>query len=198
MPDLPGQNNPLYRVGVMLLNGYGYNWYRRDNQMRADDLLVRSRASEHLEGAAAHLRDLEGRYGSKYLPPPTREHPDADPQQLAAARQFRAVRERILDIDTALRGAPVPPDDKVWLRHRTELDTLRRLAECDAMLVAGAKELGTLVGELPGEVNLDPALVQQIDAHLEQIRLLLSRRKAILLGEDHDTHGGGFGGNARR
>ena len=198
MPDLPGQNNPLYRIGVMLLNGYGYNWYRRDNQMRADDLLVRSRASEHLEGAAAHLRDLEGRYGSKYLPPPTREHPDADPQQLAAARQFRAVRERILDIDTALRGAPVPPDDKVWLRHRTELDTLRRLGECDAMLVAGAKELGTFVGELPTEVNLDPAFVEQIDAHLEQIRLLLSRRKAILLGEDHDTHGGGFGGNARR
>jgi hypothetical protein len=198
VPDLPGEHNPLYRVGVMLLNGYGYNWYRQDNQMRADDLLVRSRASEHLEGAAAHLRDLEGRYRRKYLPPPTREHPDADPQQLAAAHQFRNVRERILDIDTALRGAPVPPDDKVWLRHRTELDTLRRLGECDAMLVAGAKELGTLVGELPAEVNLDPALEQQIDAHLEQIRLLLSRRKAILLGEDHDTHGGGFGGAAPR
>ena len=46
----------------MLLNGYGYNWYRLDNQMRADDLLVRSRASEHLESAAARLRDPERHY----------------------------------------------------------------------------------------------------------------------------------------
>ena len=42
MPDpaddrpLPGQESRLYRIGVMLLNGYGYNWYRLDNQMRAD------------------------------------------------------------------------------------------------------------------------------------------------------------------
>ena len=92
MPDpaddrpLPGEDSRLYRIGVMLLNGYGYNWYRLDNQMRADDLLVRSRASEHLESAAAQLRDLEGRYRRKYLPPPTREHPDPDPQHLAAAR----------------------------------------------------------------------------------------------------------------
>jgi hypothetical protein len=197
VPDLPGQHNPLYRLGVMLLNGYGYNWYRRDNQMRADDLLVRSRASEHLEGAAAHLRDLEGRYRRKYLPPPSREHPDADPQQLAAARQFHAVRERILEIDTTLRGAPVPPNDKVWLRHRTELHTLQRLGECDAILVAAAKELGMLVGELPTEVNLDPALERQIDAQLDQMRLVLSRRGAILLGEDRDTRRGGFGGAAR-
>jgi len=52
---LPGEDSRLHRIGVMLLNGYGYNWYRLDNQMRADDLLVRSRASEHLESAAARL-----------------------------------------------------------------------------------------------------------------------------------------------
>jgi hypothetical protein len=48
MPDLIGQrpvsgdHSRLYRIGVMLLNGYGYNWYRLDNRMRADDLLVRN------------------------------------------------------------------------------------------------------------------------------------------------------------
>jgi hypothetical protein len=34
---LPGEDSRLYRIGVMLLNGYGHNWYRLDNQMRADD-----------------------------------------------------------------------------------------------------------------------------------------------------------------
>src|SRR5271169_880380 len=65
---------------------------------------LRSRASEHLERAAARLRDLEGRYRRKYLPPRTREHPDPAPQHLAAARQFRAVADRILEIDTRLRA----------------------------------------------------------------------------------------------
>jgi hypothetical protein len=186
VPDLPGQHNALYRIGVMLLNGYGYNWYRRDNQIRADDLLVRSRASELLETAAAHLRELEGRYRRKYLRPPSREHPDPDLQRLAAARQLRAVQDRILAVDTSLRGASVPPADKVWLRHRREFDTLQRLAECDALLVAGAKELATLVTELPAEVDLDPALEQQIDSHLDQLRLTLAQRAAILVGEDRD------------
>src|SRR5215469_16128873 len=102
---LPGEDSRLHRIGVMLLNGYGYNWYRLDNQMRADDLLVRSRASEHLESAAARLRDLEGRYRRKYLATPTREHPDPDPQHLAAARQFRGVADRILEIDYQAAGA---------------------------------------------------------------------------------------------
>ena len=186
MPDpaaerpLPGEDSRLYRIGVMLLNGYGYNWYRWDNQMRADDLLVRSRASEHLESAAARLRDLEGRYRRKYLPPPTREHPDPDPQHLAAARQFRAVAERILEIDTRLRGAAVPSDDKIWVRQRGELETLQRLGECDVVLVAGAKELAGLVADLPVDVGLDPSLEEQIDQHLGQLTATLNRRGEIL------------------
>ena len=187
MPDLTGEESRLHQIGVMLLNGWGYNWYRRDNQMRADDLLVRSRASEHLEGAVARLRELEGSYRRKYLPPPTREHPDPDPQHLAAARQFRAAQDRILEIDTRLRGAAVPPDDKIWLRHRRELDTLQRLGECDAMLVAGAKELALLVAELPADICLDPPHEEQIDRHLAQLRVVLSRRGAILAGEARDN-----------
>ena len=186
MPDpaddrpLPGEDGRLYRIGVMLLNGYGYNWYRLDNQMRADDLLVRSRASEHLESAAARLRDLEGRYRRKHLPPPTREHPDPDPQHLAAAQHYRAVADRILEIDTRLRGAPVPPDDKIWLRQRGELETLQRLGNCDVVLVARAKELVETAAGLPADVCIDPAIEQEIDKHLGRLAETLTRRDEIL------------------
>jgi hypothetical protein len=186
MPDpagnrpLPGQASRLYRIGVMLLNGYGYNWYRLDNQMRADDLLARSRATEHLETAAARLSDLEGRYRRKYLPPPTREHPDPDPQHLATARHFRAVADQILEIDTRLRGAAVPPDDKIWLRHRSELETLQRLGKCDVLLVADAKELASLVADLPADTGLDPEIEQQIAQHLARLAEELTRRDEIL------------------
>ncbi|MBV8133272.1 MAG: hypothetical protein JO282_12305 [Alphaproteobacteria bacterium] len=186
MPDpaddrpLPGEDSRLYRIGVMLLNGYGYNWYRLDNQMRADDLLVRSRASEHLESAAARLRDLEGRYRRKYLPPPTREHPDPDPQRLAEAHRFRGVADRILEIDTRLRGAAVPPDDKVWLRQRGELETLQRLGKCDVVLTAGAKELVEIVAGLPADIGVDPVVEEQIDQYLGHLAATLTRRGEIL------------------
>jgi len=177
---LPGEDSRLHRIGVMLLNGYGYNWYRLDNQMRADDLLVRSRASEHLASAAARLHDLGGRYRRKYLPPPTRAHPDPDPQHLATAQQFRAVADRILEIDTRLRGAAVPPDDKIWLRQRGELETLQRLGRCDVVLVADAKGLVGVVTDLPAEVGIDPAIEQQIDQHLGRLAETLTRRDEIL------------------
>jgi hypothetical protein len=186
MPDplsqrpIPGDDSRLYRIGVMLLNGYGYNWYRLDNRMRADDVLVRSRASDHLASAVARLRDLEGRYRRKYLPPPTREKPDPEPQHLAAAHQFRVVEGRIAEADTRLRGGAIPPNDKIWLRHRNELDTLRRLGDCDAILAASAKELDDYVAGLPEDTAIDAAIEGQIDEHLNGLAKVLAQRSEIL------------------
>jgi hypothetical protein len=180
VPDLPGENSRLARIGMMLLNGYGYNWYRADNRMRADDLLIRSRASEHLESAVSHLRDIEARYRRKHLPPPTRQHPDPDPQHLAIVRQFRAVAERLLGIDTRLRGAAAPADDKVWRRHRSEIGTLRLLCECDAVLVGTAKELADMVAGLPADAGLDAAAEQGIEERLAQLTAALTRRNEVL------------------
>jgi hypothetical protein len=186
MPDplsqrpIPGDGSRLYRIGVMLLNGYGYNWYRLDNRMRADDVLVRSRASDHLAKAVARLRDLEARYRRTYLPPPTREKPDPEPQHLAAARQFRAIEEQISEIDTRLRGGAVPPDDKIWLRHRNEIDTLQKLGECDAILAAGAKGLGDYVADLPEDAVIDPPIEREISEHLGRLAKILVQRNETL------------------
>ncbi len=199
MPDplpnrpLPGENNRLYRIGVMLLNGYGYNWYRQDNRMRADDLLIRARASDHLAAAAAGLSEREGRFRRRYLPPPTREHPDPDPQALATIRQFSAVVDRVRDIDTKVRGGSVPPEDKIWQRYRDEIDTLRRLGECDAVLVAAAKELTDLVAGMPADAGIDAADQQRMDQHLDQLSAVLMQRRAILAGETWDTQPRGSG-----
>ena len=148
--------------------------------MRADDLLIRSRASDHLPKAVARLRDLEGGYRRKYLSPPTREKPDPEPQHLAAARQFRTFEERISGIDTRLRGGVVPPDDKIWLRHRNEIDTLQRLGECDAILAASAKEMDDYVACLPEDATIDAAVEGQIDGHLDRLTEILAQRDETL------------------
>jgi hypothetical protein len=177
---LPGETSRLLRIGVMLLNGYGYNWYRQDNRARADDLLVRSRASEHLSSAAAGLRDREARYRRQNLPPPTRANPDPDPRHLVAARRFRTLADRIGELEARLRGAALPPDDKIWRRHREEVATLRRLGECDAVLLAGAKELDDCVAGLPSDACLVAASEQEIDRRLGQLDTALAARGAIL------------------
>lgn len=176
----PGEDDPLYRIGVMLINGYGYNWYRLDNQMRADDLLVRSRVSEHLETAVARLRELEARYRRKFLPPPSREHPDPDPVYVAAARLYRAIEDRIGEVDTRVRGAAVPANDRVWQRHRDELDTLAKLGNCDVLMLGGAKQLAVFVATLPVDAAIEPASERQIDSALAQLCDLLARRTEIL------------------
>lgn len=177
---LPGRDSPVYRAWVMLLNGYGYNWYRLDNQLRADDLLIRSRASEHLAAALAGLREIEARYRRRYLPPPTREHPDHDPEHLAMVRRLRAAAERIAAVDTRLRGAAVPPNDKIWMRHRDEVDTLYRLSECDVVLVGAARDLATLIGALPRDGGIDDGTEAHIDAQLGYITASLQRRGDLL------------------
>ena len=148
--------------------------------MRADDLLIRSRASEHLAKAVARLSDLEGRYRRKCLLPPTRERPDPEPQHLSVVHQFRTVEERIGEIDTRLRGVAVPPDDKIWRRHRNEIETLRRLGECDAILAASAKEFDDYVAALPEDAVIDLAVAEQIDVHLERLTKILSQRSETL------------------
>ena len=177
---LPGEGDSLYQIGVMLINGWGYNWYRLDNRMRADDLLIRERAGAYLAEASARLRDLEGRYRRKFLPPPSREHPFPEPDHVAAARRFREVEDRIGDIETRVRGAAAPANDKIWERHRDELDTLERLGRCDALLAAGSKGLGEAVAALPAGVALDPAAERQIDEYLGGLAGVLAQRGEIL------------------
>jgi len=177
---LPGDDDPLYQVGVMLINGWGYNWYRLDNRMRADDLLIRERAAGYLTAAAAQLRDLEARYRRKFLPPPSREHPYPEPEHVAAARQFREVEGRIAEIETRVRGAPVPANDKIWERHRDGIDILQRLGRCDALLAAGSKGLDEVVAGLPANAAIDPGAERKIDEYLGGLAGVLTQRNEIL------------------
>lgn len=179
-PGDPGSDDPLYRIGVMLINGYGYNWYRLENQIRADDLLIRSRVSEHLAAALAGLREIESHHRRTFLPPPTREKPDHDPVHLGAARQYRAIADRIDAIDTRVRGAAVPPNDRVWLRHRDETETIATLCDLDVKLLGGAKQLADLFAARPPDATIDPETARRIDTALDLLSAILSRRTGML------------------
>lgn len=85
-------NNPIVQQLQLLLTGYGYNFYNKQNQARADDLLVRERASYYLAQAIAALAQLRGDYFTRFVPPMTRANPDPPQEAMAQLREIEAVQ----------------------------------------------------------------------------------------------------------
>jgi hypothetical protein len=175
------RDHPLYPTWVMLLNGYGFNWYRLDELRRADDLLIRNRASEILAEAVTHLRQVEGDYRRHYLPPPTRAQPDADPLRLAEARRLHALTEDLNSLDTAIRGAAMPPDDKIWSRHRDATDMLRQLGEQDVLLIGAASEIRAAVVTVGSEAGVTDEAGAAIAARVAGLKGVLAGRASLLV-----------------
>ncbi len=137
-PDL---DTALLQAGELLLNGWGYNWYRAENLMRADDQLLRNQADSLLGDALAAFRRAESVFRQKHAGPPSRLHPLPEPERMAELRAFQATLDELEEIRTLLRGASMPPTDKITGRHRDEADLLARLGQCDAQLAASAQAL---------------------------------------------------------
>src|SRR5712691_5910510 len=100
-------NDPVVQQLQLLLTAYGYNFYNSANKARADDLLVRERASYHLAQAVDMLGTLRGDYQRRFIPPLTRANPDPPQEALAQVREMGLVRQELSDCETHIRGMSV-------------------------------------------------------------------------------------------
>ena len=146
MSQPPGQSNdPVVQFLSLALTGFGYNFYNTKNQARSDDLLVRSKASGFLTDAATSLTTLSDEYHRRYIPPLTREHPDPPREALAVLDDMRRLQEEIGTLETLVRAMAVPTADRIWMRFRAELPTLRQLLQFDLDLVRGSQSFAQQV-----------------------------------------------------
>ncbi|MBD8873208.1 hypothetical protein [Rhodanobacter sp. DHB23] len=182
--ELKTTENPIETAGPArqvlsnLFYGWGYNFYRKENQLRADDLLIRGKVSEMLAAMRAHLAGLERDWRRERLPAPTREHPFPDAAAVATAQGLQRAQQGIESLETKVRTAPVPEMDRVMQRHVNERDALERLAAVDGDLVLAAKSALDAVAGLP-----DPATATAgVAAILAQsgMEALLARRAEVL------------------
>jgi hypothetical protein len=178
---LPGEGSPLWETWTMLLNGYGYNWYRADNQARADDLLIRQKVGYFLGLAGSKLLEAETAYQRKYLPPGTREQPFPPADKVAAHRRLRDLRQAVLATEGAVRSLPAPPTDKIWQRHRLELTTLKRLTNADVGLIGAAKLLSDEVEKATIDQWNDAETAERLDGILAEFKKRVEDRRALLL-----------------
>jgi len=170
---------PLAKVGINLFYGYGYNFYRQENQLRADDQRVRQMASSLLARARAGLDDAEARYRRENIPPPTRANPFPDAAVAANAQALERLGREVGALEGQIRHQPVPENDRMTQRYRQEAATLAALAEKDAVLVGQAELLRSMLEGAAADAIL--ANRREIEDGIAAITATLRERQTFLL-----------------
>jgi len=154
---MPGfyDTGPLQQVAINLFYGWGYNFYRKENQLRADDLLIRSKVGTLLGSARKSVEAAESDYRRLFLPPPTREKPRPDPEAVAGAQAIERISHSIGALAAQMTSLPVPENNRMIQRHREEAPTLQRLLESDQLLTGQAETLRIMLEHKDGKWILE-------------------------------------------
>lgn len=171
----------LRQLATNLFYGWGYNFYRTENQLRADDQLVRAKANWLLCNAAASVQAAESDYRREFLPAPSRAKPFPDAAAVAAARKLERLAGDIRAIANRIPEAPVPENDRMTQRFREEAPTLAALIAQDEQLVGQCELLRSTLDKRDAAWILDKST--EIQKGIEAIQSTLLRREALLLGK---------------
>jgi len=170
---------PIRQIATNLFSGWGYNFYRAENQLRADNQLVRAKASWLLGRAVACVESAESDYRREFLPPPSREHPFPDSKAVAAAQKLERLSRAIAALEAKIQEQPVPENDRMTQRYRKEAPTLQQLIAQDELLVGRCEMLRSLIDGQSGTALIEK--LPAIENGLAAIHENLMQRAAILL-----------------
>lgn len=170
----------LKQIAINLFYGWGYNFYRAENQLRADDQLVRSKAASLLGYAAASVCEAESAYRREFLPPPSRAKPFPDAEAVVGAQRLERLAREITSLEQLIHHQPAPENDRMTQRYRNEAQTLQTLIEHDEQLVGQCELMRSMVSEQDGAALLKDEA--DVKLGLEVIRTTLKQREAVLLG----------------
>lgn len=170
----------LKQIAINLFYGWGYNFYRTENQLRADDQLVRSKAASLLGYAVTSVSEAESAYRREFLPPPTRAKPFPDAEAVAGAQRLERLEREISGVEQFIQQQPVPENDRMTQRYRKEAQTLQTLIGHDEQLVGQCELLRTMVSGQDGAALLKNEA--ELNSGLKAIRATLQQRETVLLG----------------
>jgi hypothetical protein len=169
---------PLQKVAINLFYGWGYNFYRLENQLRADDLLVRHQVAGLVGEARVAIGKAEASFREERLPELSRAKPRHDPEALKGAHALEALVAKVGAVASRIRSQPVPENDRISQHHRREDDTLARLLEADMALSGHAATLLALIRKQTPDWLI--ANSGEVEEHLRALEEALGNRAAIL------------------
>ena len=170
----------LSRIAINLFHGWGYNFYRLENQLRAEDLLVRARVGEILAAARGSVEAAEAAWRQEFLPPPSRARPRPEAQALRGAQTLEAIGRELGALEGQIRSLPAPESDRMTERFRKQAATLRRLAEADEAMAGHAEFLRTLLATATPAWMIEAAV--DIRAGIAHVRTVVQDRGEVLVG----------------
>jgi hypothetical protein len=180
---MPGDS--FYDAGVLrqfatnLFYGWGYNFYRKENQLRADDQLIRAKAASLIGEAAAAVSSAEAAYRREFLPPPTRAKPFPDAEAVANAQRLERLAADIRALEASFQYQPVPANDRMTQRYRQEAPTLEKLIQLDERLVGQCEMLRRSVDGQDAAAIIQHFL--DLQTGMGAIRTTLHDRESVLL-----------------
>jgi hypothetical protein len=170
----------LRQIATNLFYGWGYNFYRQENQLRADDQLVRTKATWLLGMAMSSVCAAETEYRREFLPPPTRAKPFPDAEAVSSAQRLERFARDIGALEALIQQQPVPENDRMTQRYRQEAPTLKSLIAHDEQLVGQCELLRSMLSSQKGTSILKS--LPELENGLEAIRDTLRKREAVLHG----------------
>jgi hypothetical protein len=168
----------LEQIAVNLFHGWGYNFYRLENQLRADDLTVRNQVCSLLGRARSYVDAAESAYRRAFLPPPSREKPRPDSGAMTNAQTLERLSQAVGALEGQIRAQPAPENDRMTERYRQEAPTLQKLLDCDVRLAGRVELLRALLDHKDGVWMIEK--VAEIQDGLKAIETSLRERQAAL------------------
>lgn len=166
------------QIAVNLFYGWGYNFYRLENQLRADDQLIRAKAGFLLGSARKSVELAQSDYRREFLPPLTRQKSQHDPAAVANAQTLERLSKGIGALVTLINNQPVPENDRMTQRYRQEAATLQALIQSDHILIGQAELLRTTVDGKKGAELVENK--GAVDEGLAAIGETLRKRQGLL------------------
>src|ERR1700677_4434186 len=165
--------HPLDQIAINLFYGWGYNFYRQEHQLRADDLLIRGKVGTLLGSARKSIETAQSDYRREFLPPPTREKPTHDPTAVAGAQTLERLSHAVGALQGLISAQPAPENDRMSERHRQEAETLQRLIASDQKLAGQAELLRSMLDGKDGAwISQNVAALQEgVSAIGETLRM---------------------------
>ncbi|MGB6724604.1 MAG: hypothetical protein WBE74_01790 [Terracidiphilus sp.] len=169
----------IEQIAINLFYGWGYNFYKVENQLRADDQMIRSKAAWLLGEAATALSAAESDYRREFLPAPTRAKPFPDAEAVASAQKLERLHRELISLEQFIQQLPVPGNDRMTQRYRLEAPTLANLIHFDSLLVGQCELMRKSVTGVDAQAILKA--LADLAAGVAAIRATLHDREAVLM-----------------
>ncbi|HEX5462159.1 MAG TPA: hypothetical protein VFX20_19490 [Steroidobacteraceae bacterium] len=171
---------PAKRLLSNLFYGCGYNFYRFENELLADDLLIRGKLSQLVRDCRAHLSSLEMAFLRDHRARTGGDYAFLSPAALTMAQALLSAQRHLQAMEAAIRSATLPESRHFQRHHRERHGTLEELVMLDGEVVLALVTLRDAVAKLDSGAAAAARMDELLRA--SDFRALWGRREALLAG----------------